>query len=226
MNPHPKPTDTEQLRQLIDTVATLRVRCAWTQALTHESLRGYLLEESYEVLEAIDAGAPEALREELGDLLYQVLLHAQIGAEHGYFTLGEVAQTLRDKLVRRNRHVFESDGTERATVIEDVEEIIRLWDAAKAEEKAEQGKTKPVDGAHGLPAGLPALALAQKLRERRERSETLLPEAHHGAALEVSQVDDERGLGDALLALTARAQQLGLDAESVLRARLAEVYGP
>ncbi|MGP5689302.1 MazG nucleotide pyrophosphohydrolase domain-containing protein [Glutamicibacter ardleyensis] len=207
-----------ELDRLIGIIETLRERCAWTGALTHESLRTYLVEESYEVLDAIGAKDPQLLCEELGDLLFQILLHAQIASEQENFGLQDVAKALADKLLRRNRHVFDAQGNLEPAITEDVAEIIRIWDAAKQAERAGAPKRKNA----GLPAGLPALTLSQKLLDRHHRSgATDLPEATEQMR---ARVHDEQGLGAELLALSARAEELGLDAESVLRDALTKKY--
>lgn len=207
-----------ELDRLIGIIETLRERCAWTGALTHESLRTYLVEESYEVLDAIGAKDPQLLCEELGDLLFQILLHAQIAKEQENFGLQDVAKALADKLLRRNRHVFDAQGNLEPVVTEDVAEIIRIWDAAKQAERAGAPKRKNA----GLPTGLPALTLSQKLLDRHHRAgATNLPEATEQIR---ARVHDEQGLGAELLALSARAEELGLDAESVLRDALTKKY--
>lgn len=211
-----------QLEQLNATVRTLRNKCAWTNALTHESLRTYLIEESYEVLDAIAEQNPSLLKEELGDLYFQILLHSLIAEEHGQFGLDDVAETLNAKLLRRNRHIFDEQGQVRQEIITDVDEIIRVWDAAKQAERAGQPRKRKNAG---LPAGLPALALAQKLLDRHARAGS-----EQAATGLVSQqvrerVTDERSLAAELMALSARAEELGLDAESVLRAALGQQYG-
>ncbi|KSU66635.1 MazG nucleotide pyrophosphohydrolase domain-containing protein [Arthrobacter sp. NIO-1057] len=212
------PTPTQQLST---TVKILREKCAWTQALTHESLRTYLIEESYEVLDAISEQNPELLKEELGDLYFQVLLHAQIAAEREQFDIEDVSQTLNEKLLRRNRHVFDDQGQVRDEITTDVDEIIRLWDAAKQAERA--GKPKVRKNA-GLPAGLPSLTLAQKLLDRHTRAGSDKAEGHQVSEVTRQKITDEQSLAAALLEVSARAEELGLDAESVLRATLSKQY--
>lgn len=212
------PTPTQQLST---TVKILREKCAWTQALTHESLRTYLIEESYEVLDAISEQNPELLKEELGDLYFQVLLHAQIAAEQEQFDIEDVSQTLNEKLLRRNRHVFDDQGHIRDEITTDVDEIIRLWDAAKQAER--DGKPKVRKNA-GLPAGLPSLTLAQKLLDRHTRAGSDKAEGHQVSEVTRQKITDEQSLAAALLEVSARADELGLDAESVLRATLSKQY--
>lgn len=208
--------------ELIATVQVLRERCAWTRALTHESLRTYLIEESYEVLDAIGAKDPALLKEELGDLLFQILLHSLIEQEAEAFTLQDVAAALNAKLLRRNQHVFDAQGHIRPEITKDVQEIIRVWDAAKQAERA-QGE-RPRKNA-GLPAGLPSLTLAQKLLDRHSRADSPAATGHRSTAQLRERVQDEKQLAAELMALTARAQELGLDAESVLREQIQHSYG-
>ncbi|MEF9872271.1 MAG: MazG nucleotide pyrophosphohydrolase domain-containing protein [Glutamicibacter sp.] len=216
------PENRTQLDQLNATVRTLRSRCAWTGALTHESLRTYLIEESYEVLDAIAERNPDLLKEELGDLFFQILLHSLIAEEQDHFGLDDVAETLNAKLLRRNRHIFDEQGQVRQDVITDVDEIIRVWDAAKQAERAGQPKKRKNAG---LPAGLPSLALAQKLLDRHARAGSAQPAAGLVTEQVRERIVDEFSLAKELMALSARAEELGLDAESVLRAALGQQYG-
>ncbi|WP_434922750.1 MazG nucleotide pyrophosphohydrolase domain-containing protein [Glutamicibacter sp. PAEs-4] len=216
------PENRTQLEQLAATVRTLRSRCAWTKALTHESLRTYLIEESYEVLDAIAEQNPALLKEELGDLYFQILLHSLIAEEHGHFGLEDVAETLNAKLLRRNRHIFDEQGQVREDIITDIDEIIRVWDAAKQAERAGQPKKRKNAG---LPAGLPSLALAQKLLDRHARAGSLQPAGGLATEQVRQRITDEQSLANELMALSARAEELGLDAESVLRSALSQQYG-
>jgi len=170
--------------------------CPWDAEQTHDSLAGYLLEETYETLEAIDSGDREHLREELGDLLLQVVFHARVAAEHADdpFTIDDVASGISDKLVRRHPHVFADATAETAAHVE------ARWDAMKAVEK---GRTSALDG---IPRALPALSLAAKTMGRAER-------AGVAPALPSSDAD----IGDELLALVARARDVGVDPEQALR---------
>jgi XTP/dITP diphosphohydrolase len=171
--------------------------CAWDAAQTAESLTRYLLEETYEVIEAIETGDHALLREELGDLLLQVLFHARIAEElppDQSFGIDEVAGDLVAKLVRRHPHVFAGAAAGSA------EELNETWEKQKVEEK---GRTSAVDG---VPLAQPALALAAKLVSRAER-----------AGLEVPVAGEE--IGDRLLAVVADAVAQGVDPESALRRR-------
>ncbi len=197
-------------------VRVLRAECPWDAEQTHESLRRHLLEETYEVLESIDAvchaegadGDDEALdaayahlEEELGDLLYQVFFHAVIAAENGAFTVADVATTVHDKLRRRHPHVF---GT---VEVADAHEVIANWEQIKRDEK---GRTSAMDG---IPNHLPALAFASKV----------LGKAHDDSLVDVvaaaadAAKDAEAALGAELFAMVRRARRDGLDAEQALR---------
>ena len=197
--------------RLIDLVATMdRLRspggCPWDAEQTHESLTTYLLEETYETLEAIETGDRGHLREELGDLLLQVMFHSRIAAEHPQdpWTVDDVAGDIVAKLVRRHPHVFGPDavgpdvlGPNAASPTAAAVEA--NWHTSKA---AEKGRTSAVDG---VPATLPALALAAKLMQRAQS---------HGLAVEV--VDDD-SIGSALMALVGRSREAGVDPEAELR---------
>jgi XTP/dITP diphosphohydrolase len=175
--------------------------CPWDREQDHRSLAPYLLEETYETLEAIETGDLDHLREELGDLLLQVVFHARVAAEHpsASFTIDDVASGIADKLVRRHPHVF-ADGT--AQTAADVE---RTWDALKA---AEKGRASSLDG---IPASLPALALAASTVGRARRA-GLDEVAADGAPPALPTA-----LGAALLALVRAAEAAGLDPEQALR---------
>lgn len=136
--------------------------CPWDREQTHQSLRASLLEETYEVLAALDADDPQAMREEFGDLLLQIVLHAQIAAEYGEFTLADVIGDIYAKIVRRHPHVFGDVQLDAA------DKVVRAWEQFKAEERAEKG-LPPKGILDGLPAGLPALAQAQRIHEKLAR---------------------------------------------------------
>jgi MazG family protein len=210
---------------LVEIMARLRGPggCPWDHEQTPESLRPYLLEEAYEVLEAIEGGDAAALREELGDLLLQIVFQSQLAAEAGRFTIADVARAISDKLVRRHPHVF---GDVR---VRDAGEVVRNWGRIKAEERRAAGK----DGDHfsGIPAVLPALARAQRLGERARHLgldwsgvggvQAKVREEHQELELAIASGDPravEHELGDLLLTLTSLARHLGLSAEIALRA--------
>ncbi|WP_341947861.1 MazG family protein [Microbacterium sp. LWH11-1.2] len=182
----------------------VRERCVWSQRITHRDLVPYLIEESHEVIDAVESGTRADLREELGDLLWQVLFHAAIAAQDpdDPFDIDDVAETLTEKMVRRHPHVFAGE------VATTPEEVLVHWNAAKAAEK--RTRTSVLDG---VPRGMPALALAQKLVGRAAGA-GIVPRAE--AAAPASEAE----LGDALLALVATARAEGWDAERALRERL------
>ena len=188
-----------RLIDLVTVMDRLRRECPWDREQTHRTLATYLLEETYETLEAIESGAERPdyvhLREELGDLLLQVYFHARIASEaaseDGGFTIDDVAGGIVDKLVHRHPHVFA--GLE----VSDADEVERNWDRLKASEK---GRASVLEG---IPQALPALALADK---------TVGRSAKLGVAPEPGD-----GLGDLLLALVVQARAAGEDPEQALR---------
>lgn len=182
------------LLDLVEVMDRLRRECPWDKEQTHRSLAKYLLEETYEVLEAIETGDRQHLREELGDLLLQVYFHARIASEGGDgFDLDDVARGIADKLVYRHPHVF--DGL----AVADADEVEANWETLKAQEKQ---RSSPVEG---VPLALPALAYADKVVGRLER-------AGHDVDVELAG-----GIGDELLALVLRARADGIDPEQELR---------
>jgi len=201
--------------------------CPWDYDQTHESLRSYLIEESYEAIEAIDRGDLDGLREELGDILLQVFFHAVVAQASGAFTLDDVAETIVRKMVRRHPHVF-GDAERGSTA----EEQWTRWDAIKAAERAEAGKSGEDDSPFAsLPLALPALQRAQSVLGRAARA-GLGETPSTGAALPAlataiealagagAAERDER-LGALLWAAAAWARAEDVDAESALRERTA-----
>jgi XTP/dITP diphosphohydrolase len=189
---------TSQLQHAVEVMDRLRSEggCPWDAAQTHESLTRYLLEETYEVIEAIETGDLALLREELGDLLLQVLFHSRITVElpaAEAFSIEDVAADLVDKLVRRHPHVFAD------AAVEDVAQLNETWERQKITEK---GRTSAVDG---VPLGQPALALAAKLIARAER-----------AGLEVNP-DSGEPIGERLFGVVRDAVAAGVDPEAALR---------
>ncbi|MFJ1867900.1 nucleoside triphosphate pyrophosphohydrolase [Streptomyces sp. NPDC088097] len=196
-----------RLLDLVQVMDRVRRECPWTSAQTHEGLVKYALEEAYELVEAIEDGDRAALREELGDVLLQVVFHARIAEEgeaatededgddgEGPFSVDDVAGDLVDKLIRRHPHVF---GDAEATTPEDVN---AHWQATKAVEKRRESVTD------GVPLAQPGLALAAKLAGRARAG---------GLAVELPRGE---GIGYELLALAARAEEAGTDPETALRA--------
>jgi len=191
------------LLELVEVMARLRRECAWKAGQTHESLARYLLEETYETLEAIEVGDDDHLREELGDLLLQILFHAVIAEEQGRFDIDDVAADLVVKLRRRNPHVFDPASSEisASSTAGAAEAINEQWERIKAEEKQRSGLME------GVPEELPALLRATKALDRLERSGAT-PEIQAGSA----------DVGDRLLAVVAEARAAGVDPEQALRA--------
>jgi XTP/dITP diphosphohydrolase len=179
--------------------------CPWDARQTHRSLAEYLLEEAYETVEAIESGDRDDLREELGDLLLQVVFHARIAQEDADdpWDIDDVARGIVAKLVRRHPHVFSDDG-DAVTTADDVES---RGHALTAQEKGRASVTE------GIPEALPALLRASKVLARSEHLDIPLPEAVDLAA----DIDDEEALGDLLLVLVAAGRARGWDAEAALR---------
>ena len=197
----------DALRAAAETMRAVRDRCVWTQQIDHRALVPYLVEEAAELVDAVEAGSRADLREELGDLLWQVLFHAEIASRDADdpFDIDDVARDLTDKMVRRHPHVFAG------VVATTPEEVLVHWNAAKAAEK--HARTSVLDG---VSHHMPSLALAQKLLGKAAAVGVAAPSAPAAAAAPA----DEAALGDALLALVATARAQGWDAERALRERL------
>jgi len=202
------------LRRAAEVADRVHAECVWSRALTHEQLAPYLTEESAEVIDAIESGSATELREELGDLLWQVLLHAAVAET---FTIDDVAGDLAAKMIHRHPHVFAGETAETP------ERVIELWNAAKAEEK--RSRTSVLDG---VPRAMPALALAQKVLGKGEQVGVGLGYVEEIRAVEVVEAEDgeellpasEEDLGETLLGLVALARDRGWDAERALRGRI------
>ncbi|ROQ38541.1 XTP/dITP diphosphohydrolase [Frondihabitans sp. PhB188] len=205
MTDHDAGTAIEALQHTVDALLD-PPGCEWNRAQTHASLVTYLLEESYELVEAIEAGSADDLREELGDVLYQVVLHAGIAQRAGEgFGLAEVVEDVDAKIRRRHPHVFGADTAA------DVDDIVRLWSAAKAVEKA--GRESAFDG---VPLGLPALSRVQKIAGRAGEARGA------GTRRGTFAADTELDWGRHLLAEVDEASARGWDAERALREALRE----
>ena len=217
-----------RLLELVAVVDTLRRSCPWDREQTHASLLRYLLEEAYEAAETIEDGDMPGLREEIGDVLFQVLFHARIAAERsaaeGGFTIDDVADTLAAKLIRRHPHVFGSVSVSSAADVNaNWEEIKRAERAAKAAASGDGGR-RQASALDGVPFGQPALSLAAQLQRRAARAGIIVPadaavdRGPDGVAGSVgaSGLTGER-LGAELMALVARAREAGLDPELELR---------
>jgi tetrapyrrole methylase family protein/MazG family protein len=206
-----------EVARFADLVATLRQECPWDREQTHQTLTRHLLEETYEVLEAIEALDTDAgegydhLQEELGDLLFQVLFHATLAAEAGQFDLADVARGIHDKLYARHPHVFGEVDTD------DVEVVRQNWEKIK---KAEKGRDSVMDG---MPTALPALLLALKVQKKAAGAGmdfSTVDEAYDKVAEELGEVRADPSIaevGDLLFAATSVAHELGIDPEAALR---------
>ncbi len=206
---------------LVNIVARLRAPggCPWDQEQTHESLKRHLLEESYEVIEAIDQGNPAILSEELGDLMVQVAFHADIAREAGEFQLEDVLRQINGKLVRRHPHVFADEHAE------DAREVEQNWEQIKAQERKEKGESKsPVEG---IPVDMPALAYAQLMQDRVGKagfewddiSGVLDKIVEEVTELKATNTPEEKvhELGDLLFTIVNLTRWSGAHAEDVLR---------
>jgi len=200
--PHP------ELDELIAVLEKLRAPggCVWDRDQTHASLVQYLVEETFELVDAIEAGDRGELIEELGDVLYQVIFHADIAAEAGEFTLEDVARHMRRKMVARHPHVF-GDASGRLVEVETPDDVVATWESVKAVEKAHRTSVL-----QGIPQGMPSLALADK---------TLGRAAKVGVVREAAVIPaTEAELGEQLLAMVVAARAAGLDSERALRGAL------
>lgn len=212
------------LDRLVAVVAQLREHCPWMAQLTHSSLVEYLVEECYELVDVLDelpdapAGVAASgdiiadntvteLRGELGDVLLQVVLHAQLQREQGHFVLDDVVTSLTEKMIRRNPHVFAADGSLRESFPATTDSIVETWHRVK---RAEEPRRE--DPFHGIPRHLPALALAAKTLRR---SPGTLPEPTMPWSGATPKTEAE--LGDLLLALVQQSTAAGLDPELALR---------
>jgi len=227
----------EALRALNEVVERLRAPggCPWDREQTHRSLRPYLLEETYEVLEAIDRGDSTTLREELGDLLLQVLMHSAIAMEEeGGFDIGDVAADVRAKMIHRHPHVFGDVS------VDGPAGVVVNWEKLKTSEKRER-----LSLLDGVPAALPALAHAQGVQKRPARvgfDETptapaaldgvqislrrvadiaaeMSRESERGEDWAAGELDAEEAVGDLLFAVVALARRMRVNPEEALRAR-------
>jgi len=206
--------------RLIEVIEKLRSPkgCPWDREQTHQSLKPYLIEETYEVLDAIDDGRPEVLQDELGDLLLQIVLHSQLAAEKKTFTIEDVVKSISAKMIRRHPHVFGD------TAVKDVKDVWRNWEKIKKGEKVQKSILDSV------PAALPALYRATKVQKKAARVgfdwpdivgvlDKIKEEIHEFEEIKVKK-QPERALdefGDILFSLVNLARKLDLDAEDALR---------
>jgi tetrapyrrole methylase family protein / MazG family protein len=207
---------------LVEIMARLRDGCPWDREQTHRTLVPYLIEETYEVVEAIEADEASALCEELGDLLLQIVFHAQLGAETGKFTVADVVDALANKMVRRHPHVFGD------AVIEDVDSQWRSWEKLKAQEATGQKRKSRLEG---IPKALGALQRGQRMQEKASRVGFDWPniggvlDKLHEELTELAEArrlkqDDphvREELGDVLFTVVNLSRALGIDAETAMR---------
>jgi len=220
--------------RLLDIMRTLRAPggCPWDREQTHASLRPFVLEETYEVLDAIDSGSPVSLREELGDYLYEAVFLAQISEEAGDFTIGDAIAAICDKLVRRHPHVFER-GVDDESITS--QQVIEKWETLKARERAVAGvePKKRKTTLSGVPRTLPSLLRAYEISARAaavgfdwarptdvldkidEEVGEVRREVESGATGDLSRAEEE--MGDLLFAIANLSRQLGIEPEAALR---------
>jgi MazG family protein len=227
-------TAARQFERLIEIMRTLRSPhgCPWDREQTLSSLRPYVLEETYELLDALDRGDLDALCEELGDFLYEAVFLAQIAEDAGHFSIGDAVQAIADKLIRRHPHVFTPDGRPLAeahpTMTPDA--VVKKWEELKAGERQTAG-TPEKTILSGVPRTLPALLRAYELSSRAaavgfdwvspgdviEKIEEEVAELKAATREERDPRRVEEELGDALFALTNLARKLGVEPEAALR---------
>lgn len=226
----------EDFQALVETIWRLRQPdgCPWDRKQTHESIAKNMVEEAYEAVDCIEANDPAHLREELGDVLMQVVLHAQIAADTGEFTCADVAHDINEKLIRRHPHVFGISGSE-GVKADSAEAVLDIWDKVKLAEKASKDEGATVAGERpeglldGVPRSLPALMQAQKVSRKAAAvgfewdtvEDVWAQVAEERAEFEAEPVGSasrEMEFGDLLFSLVNVARKEGIDAESALRA--------
>ncbi len=213
----------EPFSQLVQVFAALRGEngCPWDREQTHESLKPDLIEETYEVIEAIDAGNPTKLREELGDLLGNVMLHAQIATDEGEFNINDVIKILTEKLIHRHPHVFGD------RVADDADQVLKNWEQIKRTEPGYEDRKSVLDG---VPDHLPSLQRAQKLQRKAARVgfdwnevSDVLPKIYEEIAELKSSIQEnnreeiELEIGDLLFSVVNLCRFLDVRAEEALR---------
>lgn len=206
-----------KLDELIETARVLRAPggCPWDAEQTHSSLTKYLIEESYELIEAIESGNRDEVIEELGDVLYQVIFHSDLAASGSLgepFSIQDVAEVSMQKMRFRHPHVFGDEGQQEKYRAETGADVMQNWEAHKMREKPERNSILD-----GIPASLPALSLADKVIGKAQRVGLL------EAKTPAIEVEDEDQLGALLLALVLAAKGKGLDAERALRSSVKEL---
>jgi tetrapyrrole methylase family protein/MazG family protein len=219
----PSETDGSGFEEFVRIIARLRAPdgCPWDREQTHTTLGKHLIEEAYEALATIEAGDDAALADELGDVLLQVVLHAQIGAEDGIFTIDDVVESISTKIRRRHPHIFGD------VMVEDSAEVMRNWDAIKREEKPHPSVLGEV------PNTLPALMLAQKISRRAAGAgfewddldgvwDKVHEEIAELKATDPGSAEAADEIGDLLFTIVNVARKMGIDSESALRGTCAK----
>ena len=224
-----------RFERLVDIMRTLRAPggCPWDQEQTHASLRRFVLEETYEVLEAIDGGDPAQLREELGDYLFEAVFLAQLSDEAGHFTIGDALDAICDKLVRRHPHVFARHPDDGALTSA---QVVEKWETLKAREREAAGQpahARPKTTLSGVPGALPSLLRAYELSARaaavgfdwlrpadviakiEEEVQEVRQEVESGSLGSLSRAEEE--MGDLLFAMANLSRKLGIEPEAALR---------
>jgi tetrapyrrole methylase family protein/MazG family protein len=226
--PLPPASEHHSWDDVVEIMARLRRSCPWDREQTHQTLLPYLIEETYEVVDAVEAQDDNELREELGDILLQVLFHAQLATERGKFSIADVVDTLSNKMIRRHPHVFGDQA------VSGVADVWRNWDQLKALEPAGKKRESRLDG---VPKGLGSLQRAQKMQEKAARIGFDWPELsgiHAKLAEELSELEGARRdndpqkireeTGDVLFTFVNLARAIGIDAEGALRAANDKFY--
>jgi MazG family protein len=225
-----------RFERLVEIMRRLRAPdgCPWDREQTHASLRPFVLEETYEVLEAIERGTPEDLRDELGDCLFEAVFLAQISEERGDFTVADAIDAICDKLVRRHPHVFERGSDERPLTSG---QVVERWETIKAREREASGRTDPAKRSDttlgGIPRTLPSLLRAYEISMRAaavgfdwagagdvldkidEEAAEVRREVESGATGDLSRAEAE--MGDLLFAIVNLSRKLGIEPEAALR---------
>ena len=229
--PETSPLGAREFARLIDIVARLRAPdgCPWDREQSIDSLKAYVLEETYEVLETIDRRDHAALCEELGDFLFQAVFLAQVESEAGHFTIADAVASIADKLVRRHPHVFARAQGESA--LDTADQVRKRWEEIKAEERGGQAKPKTLLG--GIPPALPALLRAFQIGIRassvgfdwdktdavmdkiQEEVDELREVVSNSAGIDPARAEDE--MGDLLFTIANLSRKLGIEPETALR---------
>jgi tetrapyrrole methylase family protein/MazG family protein len=226
--PLPPASDHHSWDDLVEIMARLRRGCPWDREQTHDSLLPYLVEETYEVVEAVEERDDAALCEELGDLLLQIVFHSQLATENGKFSVADVIDSLSNKMIRRHPHVFGDQA------VASVAEVWQNWEELKSQEPAAKKRTSKLDG---IPMGLGSLQRGQKMQDKAARVGFDWPDLNgvrEKIAEELSELEAARRegdadhikeeLGDVIFSLVNYARALGIDAEGAMRSANDKFY--